>query len=180
MWPTCRFLWHESPAPCCLALVRGMSGRMGRGFLCLILLSSQIGLPNFSLWVAATTACQTGTNGNDTGCRCAPRLRSLGRCCCAAGRLASARRCCAKPETAPQPKSCCSRSVKTETAFRDACHCGARADVLAYRCADPRVLPPRLNISADDVPAQIDAIGNDSLCGELLPPPLPPPKSASC
>jgi len=48
---------------------------------------------------------------------------------------------------------------------------------MVLRCADPRMIVT-LCVVAHDGPASDDCVlFDDSSCGELLPPPLPPPKS---
>ena len=179
---TCRF----QLTPVAISQSPGWRGRVCR---CLILMGvflGQVGLPNLTL-CRPSTACQHPDAAPGTRCQCPPSLRRVGRCCCAmksttptAGcRLACSpkpqRSCCRKnssPVAASQPAAKHDNSLE----FRNDCPCGQGSDVPAYRCTDPRALPPRIELSPESVLLLADPVRNDSPCGQRLPPPLPPPR----
>ncbi len=48
---------------------------------------------------------------------------------------------------------------------------------MVMRCADPRMIVTLCAVSHDGPSSDDCLLFDDSSCGELLPPPLPPPKS---
>jgi len=167
------------------------SPRLGRWVCVLAILAGQIGVPNFGLWLTAKAA-QSATDGSEqVGCQCPPSLRRVGRCCCAGKSSSGTRSCCTK-----RGPSSCAISLKQKSAghlpaasaqstraeqslgYRNACPCGQGSGVDAYRCHDPRVLPPRLTVTVMGVSINANPLCDSHICGELLPPPVPPPEFA--
>lgn len=155
--------------------VMSLPQRIGRCVCILAVLCGQIGLPNLSQFLVAGTTEAKSAPTSDAGCQCPPALRRVGRCCCAANAKAAPSSCCAKKT------SCRKESAETKKhtlAFRKSCPCDQRGDVDGYRCDDPRVLPKATLVTTVAMraapPVQIDS----RACGELLPPPVPPPESS--
>ncbi len=171
--------------PLTLARSGSLFSRAGRGLLVLAVLCGQIGLPSVAAF-ATPSKDEHAASSTGSSCRCAPTLRKLGKCCCAKPSRPAEKSCCAK-KTAKSPlaTTCHKKRVEEKSptrskqvlVLRDACGCGSSADVEASRCGDPRVMPPRLVITQETVDRPAVVLTDASRCGELLPPPLPPPKA---
>lgn len=168
-------------APCRWARSTSAAGRASRVLVLLSLLAGQIGLPNLSAWCASRAIAETA---EPSGCRCSLTLRRAGRCCCQTTSAAGASSCCTKKPAAA--KSTCRARPQREAKppaprqmrlVRDACGCGEGSTHSVFRCVDPRVMPPRLVLSSEVAARPKFFPVDESRCGELLPPPLPPPKS---
>lgn len=186
----CDLLSRVSFAPRDMARSAAFRHRMGRSLILLAVLAGQIGLPNFSLSFATPAEPAPAAESLAAKCQCPPTLRKVGRCCCATGQQPSARSCCAKSSKAKSPAhAACRAQAKSKTnpaataesskdrltAFRDGCPCGQQDDTPMYRCADPRLVAIPLTASLDQLAPALLVLADDAPCGELLPPPLPPP-----
>ncbi len=190
MQPPCQLMCRLVLAPQLLAWSAGAWCRASRGVLLLAVLAGQVGLPSSRVFAIMGTGCRNPQTAPDTACQCPPALRRLGRCCCAAKPSAAKSGCCtARSRTAtPGTQAGCGvkpsaaldsftrRNQDEPLAFRDGCPCGNGPEANVYRCADPRVMPSKPVVSLDDVPARLEDWFDETACGELLPPPLPPPK----
>lgn len=171
-----------------LARSATIRGRLGRFCLAWGLLCGQIGLPEFSAVppVASADDVHPPEVIPQQTCPCPPAARKVGRCCCAVKPVAKS--CCSSQKHASAPATChvqaASRSVTTPKPPTDrlvigaACPCGDGAEHLALRCADPRVLPAAPMLTGELGFAERSGVWHAELCGELLPPPLPPPRVA--
>lgn len=186
----CDLLKQVLFAPHDMARSAAIRCRVGRSLILFAVLAGQIGLPNLSLSFATPAKPEPAVETIAAKCGCPPALRKVGRCCCATGQLPGARSCCAKPskteslahagcrvETKSKSASASATkpSPKQLTAYRDGCPCGQRDDTPMYRCADPRVVVIPVTASLDQLAPALVVLANDAPCGELLPPPLPPP-----
>lgn len=180
MWSCRKFFRQLLNAPRWIARSPRIGCRAIRGCILVALVVGQVGLPNFDLFGHPMAACQNPQSAPGTPCRCSAIARRTGRCCCSAAtsrRTCQAKRKICHTKGSAVAKSCC-RSKSTDTlALRNACPCGTGTETAAFRCADPRVLPPKLAVSWNDAPVQRDRLFDEIGCGELLPPPLPPPKA---
>jgi hypothetical protein len=177
-------------APLAMARSFGWKSRFSRMLLLLGLLLGQIGLPNLAGGFSASRGCQNPNSAPGARCQCPPSLRRVGNCCCASKRAVNSQHCgrtCSPPASQTQ-RTCCQKKAAVESVarqpssrnaipeMRDDCPCGNGSDIAGYRCTDPRVLPRKIELSREPIILVTDQSVNDSACGELLPPPLPPPK----
>ena len=179
MWPSCERLRRFCFAPILMARSTGRWSRSQRGALLMVLLIGQIGLPNFGWLVVSDMACQHPHAAPGSKCQCSPLLRRQGRCCCSTSKSENVRSCCSKKRQSACVKSttAISKSTKTNCSLSAACPCGVGSDTHALRCSDPRIMPARMIVGFDHIPTPDADLVDESVTGELLPPPLPPPKS---
>lgn len=177
-------------APLKIARSREWQCRLSRTLILCGVLLGQTGLPNFADCFSASTSCQHPDAPAGAKCQCPPSLRRVGRCCCASKKSANTAGCrtaCGAP-VAKTKKSCCQKKTAALAAsstprgndkiseVRDDCPCGNGSDVFGYRCTDPRLMPPRIDVSPGSVRIFLVQWVNDAPCGERLPPVLPPPE----
>lgn len=187
---TCRRdLWRLAPfSPQHWARSGNLGFRVARFAIVFCLLWGQTGLPDLAALCGRGSSAELASAEATSGCRCSTALKRRGRCCCAMPKSSPpVKRCCAKrPGKAAETATCKidlqaaaakHRPSTASLSYRDACGCGAGDEGHGYRCTEPRVMPPSLQLTEFSAPSFSALPANDRSVGDALPPPSPPPRS---